>query len=318
MSLRTSFEWATHTYQSTPATELDIFKPSTHTSSSPPRKTLIMFHGGGLVTGQRQGMVPEDVAIPLLVSGWIVISADYSLFPQADGLSLLRDISALETWLTTHASAEGIDTTHVAVIGASAGVFLAVLAAAHWKTVRPQALLDYYGMLDLGAPWYSADKSSSPPVVIGIPTDDLEEAEFAAILGSNEVLTNDLVVFGVTPPGGRFRFFLWAVKQGVLLDFLFGRHQSQRERGMTEVPEDMHSQLLPFDLVKSMPPTWVIHGGADSVVLPTDSRRFVELLKAEGIQVEYTEVEGADHGLVGVPPRQGVEQAVEFLEKWVV
>ena len=42
-------------------------------------------------------------------------------------------------------------------------------------------------------------------------------------------------------------------------------------------------------------PIWVFHGGADPTVPVTESRKMVELLKALGSAVKYTEYEGVEH-----------------------
>jgi predicted peptidase len=42
-------------------------------------------------------------------------------------------------------------------------------------------------------------------------------------------------------------------------------------------------------------PVWIFHGGADSVVPVTESRKMNEALKATGGNVKYTEYEGVNH-----------------------
>jgi len=42
-------------------------------------------------------------------------------------------------------------------------------------------------------------------------------------------------------------------------------------------------------------PTWIFHGGVDTVVPPDESRRMFQTLKASGFDVRYTEYEGVGH-----------------------
>jgi predicted peptidase len=42
-------------------------------------------------------------------------------------------------------------------------------------------------------------------------------------------------------------------------------------------------------------PVWIFHGAADTTVLPDDSRRMAEAIKATGGNVRYTEYEGVGH-----------------------
>lgn len=43
-------------------------------------------------------------------------------------------------------------------------------------------------------------------------------------------------------------------------------------------------------------PAWIFHGSADDVVAPGDSRRMSQALRANGIDVRYSEYEGVNHG----------------------
>jgi len=314
MSLRSAFRYDVHAYQTTPLTELDIFQPPAAEGSPTPRKTLVLFHGGGLLTGGRGMFIPVGLAAAVLAEGWIVVSADYSLLPQVSGASLLRDMAQLEAWLVAHAAAHGIDTDNIAVAGESAGVLVATLAAAHWRCIRPKALLDFFGMLDLTADWYTVRMATGPPAFLGTSADDPQEAEFAHILASSHVMTSD----GYTAaPGGRARFLGWAFREGVLHDFYMGRHPAQRAMGISAVAQEMERELLPLRLADRMPPTWAIHGTADSLVPVDGSRRFVDALKAAAVEVEFVEVPDGEHGLEGLPSEQGTDLAVAFLLKWV-
>jgi len=121
-----------HAYQITPPTELNLFcgfKASTDASKS--HKTLVIFHDGGLVTGNRDILLPPRLTAKMLCRGWILISAHCFLLPQASGAVPLRDLSQLKHWIIANAASQGIDTANIAVTRASAGALMAALAAAH-------------------------------------------------------------------------------------------------------------------------------------------------------------------------------------------
>lgn len=153
-------------------------------------------------------------------------------------------------------------------------------------------------MLDLRSDLYSTAKPTSAlSVVEGMTSHEVAVEEFAELLGSSHVLTNDADPFSV---GGRMRLLLWANKCGFTFDFLMGRHESQRGIGVERVPEEREAEILPMELVSKMPPSWGIHGDADTFVPVEDSRRFVKELRGAGVVVQYIEIPGAEHELIGL------------------
>jgi dipeptidyl aminopeptidase/acylaminoacyl peptidase len=73
----------------------------------------------------------------------------------------------------------------------------------------------------------------------------------------------------------------------------------------------------PVDQVHSgAPPFFVLHGQYDSVVLPAESRHFVEALSSEGVESRYFEVPWAQHGFDAVASlrtRAVADMCVEWL-----
>lgn len=64
-----------------------------------------------------------------------------------------------------------------------------------------------------------------------------------------------------------------------------------------DIDPDLYTLGSPIDQVRpDSPPFFVIHGEFDSVVLPAESEHFVTALRAAGVQTDYFEVPGAQHG----------------------
>lgn len=64
---------------------------------------------------------------------------------------------------------------------------------------------------------------------------------------------------------------------------------------------DLYRLGSPIDQVHpEAPPFLVVHGEFDSLVLPAESEHFVAVLRAAGVDVEYLEVPGAQHGFDAV------------------
>jgi acetyl esterase/lipase len=204
-TLQDIFPKTTHIF-SPPHTSLDLFLPH---SPSPPHKTYVHFHGGGLVRGTRGFSLPEQILTALLQNSWAVVSADYSLLPQGTAADILADLLALETWLLTNPE---IDVNNIAVGGRSAGGYVASLAAGNWTKVRPKAVLDLFGMVDLAGEYWTQKKSGAL-MIHGCETEGLKEEQFAELLGSEEVKSFAEIVIGLG--GERSLFFLWSIKEGI-------------------------------------------------------------------------------------------------------
>ncbi len=119
-------------YGKDPAQRLDIHAQGKHVGepkyfigASTRRPTLIYFHGGGWVQGNKESNL--NAFIHYLERGWNVINVEYRLgngtAPQAaeDALEVMR-------WLGKNHSKFNIDTNNVVVSGKSAGGHLALLA----------------------------------------------------------------------------------------------------------------------------------------------------------------------------------------------
>ena len=122
-TIMASLEYRTyqfHTVGSAPL-ELDLVRDTTAPASPGPQKTLIFFHGGGLVSGNRRSRFPD---LPLELSmrrGWLVLTADYRLLPESNVEDMIDDVKHLETWISMEGTRLGLDLGSIAVAGSSAG-----------------------------------------------------------------------------------------------------------------------------------------------------------------------------------------------------
>jgi acetyl esterase/lipase len=108
---------------------------------------------------------------------------------------------------------------------------------------------------------------------------------------------------------------------GVFLDYLTGEHSpslSERLRQAMlskssidyDTVESILKQTLPARaqslfpqllISSSWPPTLLLHGTKDTIVLISESREIHAALEKRGIKVELKEIEGEDHGFDVVP-----------------
>lgn len=103
--------------QGAPDVRVLVYQP---TERSTPLPALLWIHGGGYVIGSAD---QEDLAVKSIVStvGCVAVSVDYRLAPETPHPGPVEDCYAALTWLYSHAEELGVDTTRLAISGASAG-----------------------------------------------------------------------------------------------------------------------------------------------------------------------------------------------------
>jgi acetyl esterase/lipase len=104
-------------HQEAPDVRVLVYQP---TKRSTPLPALLWIHGGGYVIGSAD---QEDLGVKSIVStvGCVAVSVDYRLAPETPHPGPVEDCYAALTWLYSHAEELGVDTTRIAISGASAG-----------------------------------------------------------------------------------------------------------------------------------------------------------------------------------------------------
>jgi acetyl esterase/lipase len=108
-----------------PRQVLDVYRPRGGCARAP---VLLQIHGGGWVMGNK-----HEQALPLVyhlaARGWVVVTPNYRLSPQARFPDHLVDCKRALAWVRRNIAAQGGDPAFVAVTGGSAGGHLAALLA---------------------------------------------------------------------------------------------------------------------------------------------------------------------------------------------
>ncbi|MFD2768082.1 Acetyl esterase/lipase [Micromonospora eburnea] len=104
---------------------LDVYHHRSRPEGAP---VMIHLHGGGYSGGRKNSQ-----SLPLLYHlasrGWVCISANYRLRPQAQHPDHLIDLKKVIAWVREHAHEYGADPATLFVAGSSAGGHMAALAA---------------------------------------------------------------------------------------------------------------------------------------------------------------------------------------------
>ena len=105
--------------------KLDLYLPKNRTPTRP-NTTLILFHGGGWVDGQKERNVL--FLLPYLEMGWSAVNVEYRTARQAAAPAAVEDCRCALRWLTYRARDYALDPARFVTTGTSAGGHLALMA----------------------------------------------------------------------------------------------------------------------------------------------------------------------------------------------
>lgn len=139
--------------------KMDIHYPERIGGAAP---AVIYVHGGGWTAGDKSSGAGVQFIPELVSRGYVVISINYRLAPDARVIDQISDVKCSVRYLKARANEYGIDANHIGVIGGSAGGHLVALLGASdsgsglegdgcfpEQSSRVQAVVDLFGPADL-------------------------------------------------------------------------------------------------------------------------------------------------------------------------
>lgn len=150
---------------------MDVFIPNSDPGKK--RPLVMMIHGGGWRSGDKANLVP--LAQELAIDGYVTASVEQRLSIEALYPAAPQDLKEAIRFLKHNADIYGIDTTRIAVLGASSGATMASLMAFTGNitkfddpesvypniSAKVQALVNVDGVIDFTDPNESA-KDTNP------------------------------------------------------------------------------------------------------------------------------------------------------------
>lgn len=145
--------------------QLDVYYPAEKLGKEPwdkvsgeQRPTLIYFHGGGWISGDRTSRFLG--LLPYLQKNWCVVNVDYRMLQETNLIGCLNDCIEAINWVQDHASAYNMDPDRIYLSGESAGGHLALLAGLVQDTQigntpvqkrksNIQGIINWYGIADM-------------------------------------------------------------------------------------------------------------------------------------------------------------------------
>jgi acetyl esterase/lipase len=222
------------------------------------RPVILHIHGGALIFGDRG--VGTDVVLKYLGAGFTVVSIDYRVAPEIKLPAIIEDVEDAYAWVREHGpELFHIDPDRIAVLGQSAGGYLALMAGIRCEP-RPKALVTFYGYGDLTGSWYS---------------------EPSAFHNQRPPISRDQALAFIRDPNRRdgLKFYLYCRQQGLWPQEV-GGYDPKLEREWFREYEPLHN------ITKMFPPTLLLHGETDKEVPFEQSLMMAAALKQNNIEHE--------------------------------
>jgi arylformamidase len=129
---------------------LDVYLPDAPSKKAGGAPVIFMVHGGYWSRGDKngEGIVRRKV-VRWLPQGWVFVSTNYRLSPQADPLVQAQDVARALAYAQSNAAGWGADATKFVVIGHSAGGHLVSLLAVKPALAFEQGAKPWLGTVSL-------------------------------------------------------------------------------------------------------------------------------------------------------------------------
>jgi acetyl esterase/lipase len=250
--------------------EADVYRPSGDAA----RPAILWLHGGALIFGHRGQIAPRQLE-RYLQAGYTLVSVDYRLAPETRLEAIIEDLQDAYAWLCAQGPRLfGVDPARVAVIGHSAGGYLALMSGFCVRP-RPRALVSFYGYGDIGGHWYSRPD----PFYSQQPAVSQKEA--------HQAVGGPARSHSSSPE--RFRFYLYCRQQGIWPREVSG-HDPDAEPGWFKA----YCPL--YNVTADYPPTLLLHGDQDTDVPYEQSVLMDGKLERCGVAHELLTMAGQGHG----------------------
>ncbi len=242
------------------------------------RPVVVWIHGGGLITGGRGGPVLAQRK-RYLDTGHVIVSIDYRLAPETKLPHIIEDLHDSIQWVRTKGPVLfKIDPKRLAVIGHSAGGYLALMAGFAVEP-PPQALIAFYGYGDVDGDWYarpSAFHRKTRPL--------LTREQATRAIGAKETTNGGIK--------GRGDFYTYCRQNGLWPREVVGFDPQTQ-------PREFNRFCPVRNVTKSYPPTLLLHGDKDTDVPHAQSVAMAAELKRVGVVHEFITIKGGGHGFDG-------------------
>ena len=256
------------------AIKLDLYVPQNRQRLP----ILLRFHGGGLLQGSRTS-VPPHLLRGISLHGYALVSADYRLAPQVGVAHILEDVLDCIHYVRNDLIRESavevdtLDTSRLAIVGSSAGGYLALLAGLY-ALPKPKVVLAIYPITNPHGEFFSNPHPH--------PLGHIDRAEVAESLDRDVDAVSEDTHCGE----GRRKLYFWMLQTASYADLV--------RVGANDQEFIVSSQIRKLGKA-ALPPTYLVHGDSDVLVDVAQSDEVVEAMREVGLVHQYERLEGVDH-----------------------
>lgn len=244
------------------------------------KPAIVYFPGGGFISADHEKY--SEMRMALAQAGFVVAAAEYRVVPDKYP-ALVEDGKAAVRYLRAHAEDYGIDPARIGVIGDSAGGCVAQMLG----TTNGERTFDQGDFLDK-----SSDVQAAA-TLYGIS--DLRSIGEGFPDAVQKVHQSPAVTEAPLLNGPAFGMFV-----GASIDSDPGKAFAASPMGHVEGRK---------------PPFLIMHGAADTLVSPAQSKHLYEALRKGQNKVDYILLEGAGHGDLNWYQAPVIERVVDWFKQ---
>ena len=262
----------THVYKQNDlyALKLDAYLPENSVKSLP---VVIYIHGGALIFGSRKD-VNENEIQAILNEGIAYISVDYRLAPETKLMDIIVDVEDAIWWVREEgAKLYAFDESRIAVLGKSAGGYLALLSGTFQN--RPNDIISFYGYGDILGDWYSC------------PSSHYCKSSLVSENEAKKCITSNILTHADYPE--RWPLYLHARQTGSWASLVSGYKAS-------EISEKLVPYCPILNIDSQYPPTFLLHGSNDTDVPVEQSKDMYSALLDMNIKTQIYIQQNGEHG----------------------
>ncbi|UCD98148.1 MAG: alpha/beta hydrolase [Chloroflexota bacterium] len=243
---------------------------------------VIYIHGGGWRIGEKD-MLTRHFFRRLVGQGHLILDIAYTLWPDADIPTMVREVNQAILWLKDNSQKLGLNPEQIVLMGGSAGGHLALLAAytPHLPNFKPdqegsdtsvRGVVAFYPVVDFWA-MHEQGEQLNPD-----PNNKLDTVAISLIDH----------IFSLPASPTKYEQDSKLSIYNYLIDLLGGTPEDKPET---------YDLLSPIHHIrKDSPPTLLLQGEEDVFGLTPPVRRMQEALKEAGVPLTYVEYPRTNHG----------------------
>jgi len=184
-----------------------------------------------------------------------------------------------------------VDLSQVVIGGASAGGYCALQAGHLFKQLKLRAVVAVYPITLTRLDWYAQPHSEARPQGSFLPALTIDTAAMEKLLTDK---SEPISAYPVTGDWSHPRFALYRhlINTGKYWQLALGS-----DAAPNDLPANKQRLLPALNIGASYPPTFLVHGSADTTVPIAESEDMAAALAAAGVEHTFMRVEGRAHGL---------------------